>query len=226
MRFSEVVERLASLPASMPEPPEALMPVRVAGEPWQAPAEGITGARPAAVLVLIVPDDAGDARVVLIERTSYDGHHSGEMSFPGGAAEAGDPDLVATALREAAEEIGLEPAAIGLRVVGELEPFWIPVSNFRVTPVIALANSLPAWRPDPREVKRVVNAPLAAFLPDAPITVFERDVREWRIRYGAYAIDDVGDGPAVWGATARFLGQLGALLGGDPREPASGGPRD
>ena len=190
------------------------MPVRIAGEPWQAPAEGITGARPAAVLILIGPDEAGDARVVLIERATYEGHHSGEMSFPGGAVEASDPDLVATALREAAEEIGLDAEAVGVRVVAELEPFWIPVSNFRVTPVIAIADRIPAWRPDPREVKQVVNAPVAAFLPGAPIEVIERDVRQWRIRYGAYALDEMGDGPAVWGATARFLGQLGALLGG------------
>lgn len=213
MKFADVVARLASLPETLPDPPESLMPVRVAGEPWQAPAQGIAGARPAAVLILIGPDEAGDARVVLIERTTYDGHHSGEMSFPGGAAEPGDADLVATALREAGEEIGLEPEAIGLRVIGELEPFWIPVSNFRVTPVIALADRLPAWRPDPREVKQVVNAPIAAFLPDAPIEVIERDVRQWRIRYGAYALDGMGEGPAVWGATARFLGQLGALVG-------------
>ena len=193
------------------------MPIRVAGEPWQAPLEGMAKARPAAVLILIGPDVAGDARVVLIERATYDGHHSGEMSFPGGAAEAGDENLVATALREAGEEIGLEPEAIGLNVIGELEPFWIPVSNFRVTPVIALADRLPEWRPDPREVKRVIDAPVAAFLPDAPIQIIERDVREWRIRYGAYALADLGDGPAVWGATARFLGQLGALLGGAVR---------
>lgn len=213
MRYADVVARLASLPATLPEPPEALMPIRIAGEPWLAPAEGIAGARPAAVLVLIAPDEQGDARVVLIERTSYDGHHSGEMSFPGGAAEAGDADLVETAIREASEEIGLEPEAIGLRVIGQLQPFWIPVSNFRVTPVIAVAERLPIWRPDSREVARVVNAPVAAFLPDAPIRVIERDVRAWRIRYGAYTLDDLGDGPAVWGATARFLGQLGALLG-------------
>jgi hypothetical protein len=62
-------------------------------------------------------------------------------------------------------------------------------------------------------VKSIVNAPVAAFLPDAPIQIIERDVRQWRIRYGAYALDELGDGPAVWGATARFLGQLGALLG-------------
>lgn len=213
MKFEDVVARLASLPARLPDPPEALMPVRIAGEPWQAPAEGLAGARAAAVLILIGPDEARDARVVLIERATYDGHHSGEMSFPGGAAEAGDLDVVATALREAGEEIGLEPEAIGLRVIGQLEPFWIPVSNFRVTPVIAVADRLPDWRPDAREVKQVVNAPVAAFLPGAPIEVIERDVREWRIRYGAYALEDMGEGPAVWGATARFLGQLGALLG-------------
>jgi 8-oxo-dGTP pyrophosphatase MutT (NUDIX family) len=213
MQFVDAAARLASLPATLPDPPESLMPVRIAGEPWQAPAQGIAGARPAAVLILIAPDDEGEARVVLIERATYDGHHSGEMSFPGGAAESEDADLVATALREAGEEIGLEPEAIGLRVVGRLEPFWIPVSNFRVTPVIALADRIPTWRADTREVKSIVNAPVAAFLPDAPIQIIERDVRQWRIRYGAYALDELGDGPAVWGATARFLGQLGALLG-------------
>ena len=165
------------------------------------------------MLVLIAPDATGDARVVLIERTSYDGHHSGEIAFPGGAAEPGDADLAATAIREATEEIGLDPAAVGLRVVGELEPFWIPVSNFRVTPVVAFADRLPTWRPDPREVARVIDAPLAAFLPDAPITTLERDVRQWRIRYGAYALADIGEGLAVWGVTARILGQLGAVLG-------------
>ena len=212
MRFEEAAARLSTIPAQLPEGPAALVPVRVDGEPWKAPIEGMAGARPAAVLVLIAPDAVGDARVVLIRRTSYDGHHSGEVSFPGGAAEAGDADLVATALREAREEIGLEPDSIGLRVLGELEPFWIPVSNFRVTPIVALAERLPPWTLDEREVERVIEAPLGSFLPGAPIQTLERDVREWRIRYGAYELPEVGDGPAVWGATARLLGQLGALL--------------
>ena len=212
MRYSEAAARLGQLPEVLPAPPEALVPIRLGGEPWKLPAEGAASARPAGVLLLIAPGDAGEARIVLIERTSYDGHHSGEISLPGGAAEAEDDDLAATALREAAEEIGLEPETVGLRVIGELEPFWIPVSNFRVTPIVALADRLQPWRPDPREVARVIEAPLAAFLPDAPITTIERDVREWRIRYGAYTLDELGDGPAVWGATARILGQLGAIL--------------
>ena len=212
MRYVDAVERLASLPAELPEGPAALMPVRIDGEPWKAPAEGMAGARPAAVLILVAPDAAGDARVVLIRRTSYDGHHSGEVSFPGGAAEDGDADLVGTALREAREEIGLDPDSIGLRILGELEPFWIPVSNFRVTPIVAVAERLPPWTRDEREVERVIEAPLASFLPGAPIQTLERDVREWRIRYGAYELPELGDGPAVWGATARILGQLGAVL--------------
>jgi 8-oxo-dGTP pyrophosphatase MutT (NUDIX family) len=224
MRYAEAVARLESLPAVLPEPPEALVPIRLDGAPWKLPAEGAATARPAAVLVLIAPDQVGDARVTLIERTSYDGHHSGEIAFPGGAAEPGDADLVSTALREAGEEIGLDPAAVGLRLVGELEPFWIPVSNFRVTPIVAFADHLPAWQPDPREVARVIDAPLASFLPDAPITTIERDVREWRIRYGAYTLAEIAEGPAVWGATARILGQLGAVLGGVPPVTAPTSP--
>jgi 8-oxo-dGTP pyrophosphatase MutT (NUDIX family) len=214
VQFHDVAARLAVIPEHLPPPPEALMPIRVDGAPWKAQAEGMAGARPAAVLVLVAPDAAGAARVVLIERASYDGHHSGEIAFPGGAAEPGDADIVATAIREAAEEIGLDALSIGLRVVGMLEVFWIPVSNFRVTPVVALADRLPTWTPDPREVKRVIDAPVAAFLPQAPIELLERDVREWRIRYGAYALEEIGDGPGVWGATARILGQLGAVLAG------------
>lgn len=224
MRYAEAVARLETLPEVLPAPPDALVPIRLDGAPWKLPAEGAATARPAAVLVLIAPDAAGEARVTLIERTSYDGHHSGEIAFPGGAAEPGDADLASTALREASEEIGLDPASVRLRIVGELEPFWIPVSNFRVTPIVAFADHLPAWRPDSREVARVIDVPLASFLPDAPITTLERDVREWRIRYGAYALADIGEGPAVWGATARILGQLGAVLGGASMVAAPASP--
>ena len=191
------------------------MPVRVgeaAARRWPgSPGSG----RPAAVLVLIVPDDAGEARVILTERATGGRHHSGEISFPGGRAEPEDADLVATALREAAEEIGLEPDEAGVRVVGRLEPFWIPVSNYLVTPVVAIAARRPRLVAAPDEVARIVEAPLAAFLGDAPIEIVERTIDDWKIRYGAYAVD----GLSVWGATARVLGQLGALLAaGDPPE--------
>ena len=211
MRFDEAAARLASLPPQLPPPPTALMPVRVgesAARPWAgSPRDG----RPAAVLVLVVPDDNGEARIVLTERTIGGRHHSGEISFPGGRAEPEDADLVATALREAEEEIGLRPSEAGLRVVGTLEPFWIPVSNYLVTPVVAVAAMRPKFAKAPDEVARIIEAPVAAFLGGAPIEIVERTIDDWTIRYGAYDVE----GLFVWGATARILGQLGALLATD-----------
>jgi 8-oxo-dGTP pyrophosphatase MutT (NUDIX family) len=189
------------------------VPVLVSTGERRLPTGDASTARPAAVLVLIAPDAAGEARVVLIERGSYEGHHSGEIAFPGGSAEAIDTDAAATALREAAEEIGLRPDELGVRVVGNLEPFWIPVSNYRVTPVVAIADRLAAWTVDAREVARVIEVPLEAFLPGAPTVSLTRVIGDWTIRYGAFPLDDVPGDVAIWGATARILGQLGAVIG-------------
>jgi 8-oxo-dGTP pyrophosphatase MutT (NUDIX family) len=212
MRYVDVLRRLERLPDAPPAPAEVLMPVLVGGRdlrPPRMPPPGKAG-RAAAVLVLLYPDGDGVARVVLTERASRDGHHSGEVSFPGGKAEPDDADLAATALREAAEEIALDTAGAAVRVVGLLDRFWIPVSDFEVTPVIAVADRRPLLRPSPAEVARIVEPPVARFLPDAPIEMVERMVGEWPLRYGAYEVD----GLSVWGATARILSQLGAILAG------------
>jgi hypothetical protein len=210
MRYEAAVARLGTLPALLPEPPAALMPVRTDGG-WRQSAirQSRATARAAAVLVLVVPGDDGEALVVLTERVDRGGHHSGEVSFPGGRAEPDDADPAATALREAAEEVGLDPVAAEVRVIGHLEPFWIPVSDYLVTPVLAIAGRRPALVASPSEVARIVEAPLGSFLPDGPIEMVEAVVREWPLRYGAYPVS----GLKVWGATARILGQLGALLG-------------
>lgn len=217
VRYDEAVARLADLPEPLPPPPDALMPIRLDGLDWRVPEiPREADARPAAVLVLVVPDEEGEGRVVLTERASRGGHHSGEVSFPGGKAEPDDADIVATALREAHEEVALDVEAAGVRIVGILETFWIPVSSFRVTPVLAIAERRPVLRPAPDEVARIVEAPLGRFVPEAPIRIVDRTVRSIPLRYGVYAVDDL----AIWGATARVLGQLGALLarplGGSP----------
>jgi 8-oxo-dGTP pyrophosphatase MutT (NUDIX family) len=212
VRFDEVGERLASLPDVLPPPVAVLMP-EIVGSPGLRPRRtpGPNRApRPAAVLVLLYPDDLGVARVVLTERASRDGYHSGEVSFPGGKAEPDDADPTATALREAAEEIALDAREADLRVVGQLERFWIPVSDFDVTPVVALASRRPRLIASPAEVARIVEPPMSRFLPDAPIVVVERTIGEWPLRYGAYEVE----GLSVWGATARILSQLGAILAG------------
>lgn len=212
MQFDAVAARLRPLPVPLPAPHDALMPVildeRVRRPTW--PADGPGSGRPAAVLVLVYPDAAGEARVVLIERPTADGrHHSGEVSFPGGKAEPDDVDDVATALREATEEVGLDPVAAGVGVIGLLDRLWIPVSDFAVTPVLAVAERRPQLVPEPAEVARILEPPLARFLPDAPIEIVDRTIGGWPMRYGQYEVD----GLSVWGATARVLSQLGALLG-------------
>jgi 8-oxo-dGTP pyrophosphatase MutT (NUDIX family) len=167
--------------------------------------------------VLIAPavdDDAeAEAEVLLIRRVDRGGHHSGQMAFPGGRAEAEDGGSAETALREAFEEVGLDAAAAGVRVVRELEEFWIPVSGYRVTPILAIAGRRPVVLAAADEVAEIVWAPLAAFLPDAPIEMIETTVKtskaDFPLRFGSYPIE----GHRVWGATARILGQLGAMLG-------------
>ncbi len=212
MQFGEVIDRLRVLPDRLPIPADILMPVVIGGveERGSRPAPTDHPGRPAAVLVLLFPDDAGGTRIVLTERASRDGHHSGEVSLPGGKAEPDDADLATTAMREAQEEVALDPDQAGVRILGLLDRFWIPVSDFSVTPVLAIAARRPTMVPSPDEVARIVEPPIDRFLPGAPIVIVERRIGDWPLRYGAYDID----GLSVWGATARILSQVGGLLGG------------
>jgi 8-oxo-dGTP pyrophosphatase MutT (NUDIX family) len=213
VRFDLVVERLANLPDPLPTPASVLTPVVIGSDQELRTREGPPPgrpARPAGVLALIYPDDEGIARIVLTERASRDGHHSGEVSFPGGAAEPEDTDIAATALREAAEEVALDAAAAGVQVVARLERFWIPVSDFEVHPIVAVAARRPELVPSPAEVARIVEPRLDRFVPGAPIVVVERTIGDWPLRFGAFDVD----GLTVWGATARILSQLGAAVAG------------
>jgi 8-oxo-dGTP pyrophosphatase MutT (NUDIX family) len=230
VRFDNAAARLRSLPDPLPDPPPLLTPELVSTSDSPRPAWPGTGVpprrasgqarnhdaslsgdayRPSAVLVLVFPDEAGEARVLLTARPEADIRHPGQIAFPGGATDPGDGDPAATALREAAEEVGLDRDAAGVEVVGALDPVVIPVSNFRLVPVLALAARRPALRPDPREVRAIFDAPVKRFLPGAPMELVERDLADGlRIRYAAFDFE----GHRIWGATARILGQLGAVL--------------
>ncbi len=208
LELAAVLARLEPLPARLPAAPDVLTPILVDGRPRLI--EATADPRPAAVLVLLVPDAEAGARVVLTERTNRGGPHGGEVSLPGGAVEPDDPDAVATALREAKEEIGLDPRLADVSVLGSLDPVIVAVSGYRITPVLAVARHRPSYRPSAAEVVAVIEAPLEAFVPGAPIEIVEREIGGRRIRYGAYPVA----GRLVWGATARILGQLGAIVGG------------
>lgn len=221
MDFGLVRERVAALPRELPAAPTILTPIRLDSPEELFPPEAYRRGRAAAVLVLLFPDDEGQARVLLTARVPHGIQHAGEVSFPGGHAEPEDVDPVATALREAGEEVALDGFACGLTVVGALERVSIPVSGYRITPVVALAERRPQCRPSPEEVARILEPPVEAFLPDAPVELEERVIRERLIRYGVYPVA----GERVWGATARMLGQLGALLAAEPApKPSPEGP--
>lgn len=215
MRFADVLDRLSALapglPGELPAGPLELVPVLAAsggGRP-ALPLDDGAAPVPAAVLVLLFPDAEGQARLVLTERVDRGGHHSGEVSFPGGRVEPGDTDLVATALREAAEEIALDPVQAGVRVLGTFDALHIPVSGYAVTPVLAIAERRPVMAAAPAEVARIIEAPVASFLPGTELRRVERELRGWFVRYAAYDVE----GLAVWGMTARVLGGLGVHLG-------------
>lgn len=119
------------------------------------------GSRRAAVLVLFADDPAHGPDVLLMERASTLREHAGQVAFPGGGADPGDPDAVGTALREAEEETGLEPSGVvPLAVLPEL---YIPPSGFVVTPVLAhWARPVAVHAVDAGETAAVVRVPLAA----------------------------------------------------------------
>lgn len=148
----EVPAPLGSLVAHCRGLGPADVPLRRAGDP-------ATATRDAAVLVLFgLPDTGPD--LLLLERAADLRQHAGQAAFPGGGLEAGDAGPVDAALREAAEETGLDPA--GVTPLVTLPPLTIPVSRFSVTPVVAHWRApSPVGVVDPGETARVVRVPLA-----------------------------------------------------------------
>lgn len=161
--------------------------------------------RPAGVLVAVQETDTG-LQMILTKRSSALKHHPGQVAFPGGKVDANDADVVAAALREADEEIGLKPENV--EVVGTL-PEHETITQFAVTPVLARVKQAFVPRGEPGEVEEVFSVPLAHL---ADISRYGIQSRHWRgverhyyaVPYGPYYI---------WGATARMLHGLALRMG-------------
>jgi 8-oxo-dGTP pyrophosphatase MutT (NUDIX family) len=172
--------------------------------------------RPAAGLVLLYPHN-GVVTLPLTVRSGTLRRHGGQVSLPGGVV---DPDETPeqAALREAVEEIGLLPGSA--RTLGRLSPLDIPVSGFRLQPVVAVTEIRPEFRLAEMEVDRILEVPLALLADPAVVkeTQLERDGRIVDVPYF-----DV-EGCQVWGATAMVLAELLWVLGVRGRlDPLSAG---
>lgn len=160
---------------------------------------------PAAVLVPLVERPQG-LTVLLTRRTDHLQDHAGQVSFPGGRSEPGDADAVATALREAEEEIGLTRSLV--TPVGRLDTY-ITRTGFEVTPVIAMVTPPASLTPDPFEVAEVFEVPLS-FIVDPASRQRHGRIYAGRMRYFyVFPWQDY----YIWGATAGMLVNLADLLG-------------
>ncbi len=156
----------------------------------------------AAVVVLLIPD--GDSlSVVLTARRPDLKHHGGQISFPGGRREAGE-SLQETALRECNEEIGIAPCDV--EVLGALTPLYIPPTHFCMHPFVGTCST-PTFRPDDREVDRVLTVSLPTLVDPTLRSTRKRTFggKEYDVPY--FAID----GEVVWGATAMVLAEFVAI---------------
>ena len=159
------------------------------------------------MLILIYADEAGEACVLLTERSPGEHRHAGQISLPGGEVDQSE-SIEAAALREAYEEVGLEAEGEGVYVQGVLPEVDVRVSGFMVYPVIAFADHTPDLTADGYEVASIIRAPLESFLPGSPIEEVTAERDGFSLRYGGFRIGD----HHVWGATAGILGRLGVHL--------------
>lgn len=159
------------------------------------------GVPQAAVLIALFDDPEGRTRVVLTKRPLTMPTHAGHLAFPGGRPDEGDGGPVETALREAHEEVGIDPASV--EVIGFLPAIHTVEYTLMVVPVVGMLSGIPELRPSPREVDKVL-------VPEVDRFAVEDGWRFELWRGRKIWFFDV-DGEVLWGATAHMMRQLVGL---------------
>jgi len=162
--------------------------------------------RDAAGLVLLFPDANDRTHLVLTVRADTLGRHSGQVSLPGGVIEPGE-SFAHAALREAHEEVALDRRLV--RVAGALTPIDIPVSGFRLHPIVGLVDSRPVLSPADGEVARILDVALDDLISPGCVSDTTRERDGHQIVAPAFCVG----GEEIWGATAMVLAELLSLVG-------------
>jgi len=164
--------------------------------------------RTSAVMIVLFEDNH-ECKMVLIKRPSYDGVHSGQISFPGGKYEEADANYGETALRETFEEIGV--CCDQIRIIGKLSRIYIPPSNFLVYPFIGYCEKTPFFHPDEKEVDQLIFLSINVLLNDEirkEGSFMSGGKTNWKIEAPYYEIEN----EKVWGATAIILSEFKQIL--------------
>jgi 8-oxo-dGTP pyrophosphatase MutT (NUDIX family) len=207
--FVDAVARLES--ALGGELPGAAAQERMAPIPRRAWPKGfnVARARHAAGLLLVFPGSespsAAGAHIVLTVRGETL-RHPGQVSLPGGVVEPGE-SFEQAALREAHEEVALDPA--GVRILGPLSPLDIPVSGFRLFPIVGAVGARPMLRPADGEVAHILDVSLTRLLAPGAVTWTRREREGVALDVPLFAVS----GHEIWGATAMVLAEFLTLLG-------------
>ena len=167
-----------------------------------------TDYREAAVLALIYPI-ADQLHLVFMERTSNDekDKHAGQISFPGGKLEESDKSLKHCALREAKEEVGIEPDQV--QILGKLSKVFVFVSNFMVYPYVGFSEKRPNFIKDTDEVSEILEVPIADLINESNHKKKDLTIRNYILKdVPYYAIND----HVLWGATAMITSELMYLI--------------
>lgn len=161
--------------------------------------------KPGSVLILLYEEN-GVIKLPLTKRATYKGAHSAQVSFPGGKTEPGE-GAIETALREAEEEIGIHQADV--KIIGQLSNFDVIPSNFIVTPIVGALDYVPVFKPDPREVEKIIYAEINDIIREDAI--LEDEILAAGL-YPMIAPHFLVEKEIVWGATAMMLNEFRIIL--------------
>lgn len=145
----------------------------------------------------------------LIQRPSYEGNHSGQISFPGGKRDPQDKNLQSTAMRECMEEVGIDLRKA--EMLGKLTPVYIPVSNFHVEPYAFFYPETPEFTPDEREVEFILTITMESLLDESAVSQMDVPMPNGGMLRNVPCF--LIEGRQIWGATALILNELKTLLG-------------